>query len=1509
VLCYMKILFVNLLLALFFACFVEADVSQLQQADIPLVINELMAVNSSVITDPQGQYDDWIELYNYGSYTISVGGMYLTDNLSDPTKWQIPASTNIPAGGYLLIWADGNTGDSGLHADFKLEAEGEEIGLFDADGETLVDSVFFPEQTNDISYGRDPNVFDNWRFMSTPTPGDYNSDAYLGEVVAPEISHKHGFYETPFILTIATETEGADIYYSTNGSEPYLIGSRGSVTGTIYTGPFQINGTACLRAQAVKAGWKNSKIVTCTYFFLDDVITQSPNGQRPGDGWPSQGSSVNGQRIDYGMDPDIVNDPRYASLIVDSLRAVPAISLVTRLSNLFGSSDGIYVNAGNDGLNWERPVSVELIYPDGRDGFQIDAGLRIRGGFSRTDSNPKHAFRLFFRDEYGDAKLRYPLFDNEGVGEFDNVDLRTSQNYSWSFQGDSRNTMVREVFSRDLQGQMGHPYTRSRYYHLYINGHYWGLFQTQERSEASYAESYFGGQKEDYDVVKSDQGYSMAATDGNRDAYRRLYNAAIAGFRDNAAYYKVQGRNPDGTLNPDYEKLLDVDNLIDFMIIEYYTGDRDGPGSRFVNRPNNTYCIYNRNRPDGWKFFQHDSEHSLGIPGDSDNMVTPFTSAGAQWSYFNPHWLHEQLISQNADYRQRFADRVQKHLFNSGLLTPDVSIARIEARAAQIELAIIAESARWGDSSHNPAYTRDNWFIAVEDVRNWIEYRNPVLLSQFLSQNWFPDIDAPDFNRQGGPVSDGFNLSISSQRGDIYYSLDSSDPRPSGIMQLVEPLINILVTEDAYKRVLVPNESISDAWKGSRFFNDRGWIQGEGGVGYDTGTDYLPYINVDLYGRMYQGRTGCYIRIRFDAAQDLSQFDSMTLRMRYDDGFVAYINGVEVARSNAPQSPQWDSAATTQNSDSSAVNFQDFDISSYLYLLNAGENILAIHGLNISPTSSDFLISSELVTGHSYPAGDPGISPNAIQYTGPIALTESAHVKARALDGGTWSALNEVTFSVGPVAQNLRITELMYHPDNDPNDEYVELTNTGNETINLNLVKFTNGIDFTFGDIDLAPGEYVVVVQDQAAFNVRYGIGINIAGQYSGRLNNAGEKVRLEDAVGQAILEFSYRDGWRSITDGDDFSLTIINPANPDPNSWGQKDSWRPSAYTGGTPGWDDSGIVPDPGSVVINEILAHSHENSPDWIELYNTTSAAIDIGGWYISDSNTNLKKYKIASGTTIASYGYMVFYEDTNFNNPADPGSLTGFALSENGESLYLSSTQNNILTGYRQVEDFGASATAVSFGRYFKVSTGNYNFVALSETTEGSANAYPKVGPLVISEIMYNPAWPVGGSFTDEQYEYIKLTNISSGPVVLYDDMTSLSWKLTGGIEFTFPQDLPVVIGAGASLFVVKHPGAFSWRYPDVPSGQIYGPYEGSLSNAGESFELSMPGEVDGLGGGYYIRIDRVNYSDGSHPEDNPGGADLWPNQADGKGYSLARKELSDYGNDPDNWFAAIPSPIH
>ena len=322
------------------------------------------------------------------------------------------------------------------------------------------------------------------------------------------------------------------------------------------------------------------------------------------------------------------------------------MSVVTDLPNLVSASTGIYSNPGNHGSGWERPASLELINPDPtQPGFQIDAGIRIRGGFSRSKGNPKHAFRFFFRAEYGDSKLRFPLFGNEGADEFDKVDLRTSQNYSWAFQNDANNTFLREVLGRDLQGALGQPYTRSRYYHLYLNGVYWGLYMTQERAEANYGATYFKGSKDDFDTIKSagsSGGYNTEATDGSyvqgsagspgsdwADLWfqSRDHNSSPS----HAKYMEMQGLNTDGTRNPAYPVLLDVDNLIDYTLIIGYTGNYDAPLSNFVGASNNWYSVRNRVRDDrGVAFFVHDGEHSLLAAGGGPTTAsTPPTDPPA----------------------------------------------------------------------------------------------------------------------------------------------------------------------------------------------------------------------------------------------------------------------------------------------------------------------------------------------------------------------------------------------------------------------------------------------------------------------------------------------------------------------------------------------------------------------------------------------------------------------------------------------------------------------------------------------------------------------------------------------------------------------------------------------------------------------------------------------------------------------------------------------------------------
>ncbi len=1173
------------------------------EAEIPLVINEFMASNSSVKADLQNQYDDWIEIYNYGLNTINVGGMYLSDSLSAPAKWQIPATTIIPAGGYLLIWADDDIDDAGLHANFKLNVDGEEIGLFDTDGTTIIDSIVFPKQITDISYGRYPDGADNWHFLSNPSPEKQNEEGYIGVVADTKFNSDRGFYDTPFTVTITTQTPGASIRYTTDGNAPT------ETHGQLYTSPIQISTTTCLRAMAFKSGWLSTDVDTHTYIFPDDVSQQPADPEN----WPSDWGEEGAFKVfyitgkvpsDYEMDPRVVNNTLPGYSIRDALLDIPTVSIAMLLDDFITDNEenGIYSNATKSGRNWERPCSVEYILPDGSRGFQENCKIEVHGGASRYPQRmQKHSLRLTFTREYGPAKLEYPLFEGSEVDEFNQLVLRASFTDSWGLVswGASRyrpndSQYIRDVWMKESLRAMGQPSSRGKFIHLYVDGIYFGIFNLTERLSDEFFSSHLGGEPEDWEI---NEDFSRPGSRWN--SMMSIDPSTMTGYTQIQNY-------------------LDVENFADYMLLHFYADAEDWPH-------HNGYAAVNAVSGDGrYRFFVWDQEIVLDYHGRAASRID---SSGGAGSLF-------QKMRRSEEFSLLFADRVYKHCFNDGALSVTASQDRYITITNWIDKAIVAESARWGDTQmstpygnsiqqpnpltdinhyhyppapHGPDYyfTReDSWVVERDNiVNNYIPAihdtaNSYAIMNVLRSKNLYPDIDVPVFlinmrNQHGGQVSTGDLFSIPATANKIYYTLDGTDPRISGTSQPSGESIT-LVSESAAKQVLVPIGSVSDTWKGGAYYNDDRWLSGTGGVGYERGSGYENYIRVDLYDQMYGSLTGCYIRIPFNLTEAPDQLGIMTLRIRYDDGFVAYINGTEVARRNFNGIATWDSRADTSHDDSAAVNFEDINISSYIDMLDPGSNILAIHGLNTSTTSTDFLISAELVAYEIIEddsALEAGVSPSAFEYTGPVALTESTSIKARVLSGGKWSALNEATYSVGPVTENLRITEIMYHPQNDPNEEFVELTNIGDETINLNLVKFTNGIDFTFPALELAPGEYVVAVQDRIAFEALYGTDITIAGQYSGRLNNAGEKIELEDAVGQTIQEFDYKDSWYSITDGDGFSLTIIDPADSDTDSWDDQDCWRPSTNIGGSPGWDDSGIALNSGSVVINELLTDSPE------------------------------------------------------------------------------------------------------------------------------------------------------------------------------------------------------------------------------------------------------------------------------------------------------------------------------
>ena len=350
------------------------------------------------------------------------------------------------------------------------------------------------------------------------------------------------------------------------------------------------------------------------------------------------------------------------------------------------------------------------------------------------------------------------------------------------------------------------------------------------------------------------------------------------------------------------------------------------------------------------------------------------------------------------------------------------------------------------------------------------------------------------------------------------------------------------------------------------------------------GSGYEEYITLDLFNDMHDDgtsglpNTSCYIRIPFDVTEaELETFRMLELKIRYDDGFIAYLNGAKVAQFNTPDYLVWNSAATTVHE---AEFFETFDISSYLDTLHPGKNLLAIQGLNTKTSSSDFLIHAKLVASDRPSAGH--ISPVAKMYSDPVTINESVYIKARTFFNGEWSAQREQYIMIPEDFFDLKVTEVHYHPvDEDlisgSRFEFLELKNTGNAILDMKGVEIKKGIYYTFTDSELlGPQEFIVLASDKRSFKLRYKF--MPYDEYKGQLNNDGEKISIINALSDTILSFTYNDGdeWPPEPDGGGYSLVPVeyNPDNDQNAPW----FWRASYEEGGSPGRDDTPVSGETG-------------------------------------------------------------------------------------------------------------------------------------------------------------------------------------------------------------------------------------------------------------------------------------------------------------------------------------------
>lgn len=1451
-------------------------------------ITELMASNNEFTADEDGEYPDWIELYNDSNAAVHLLGWHLTDASNSLTKWTFP-NISIQANQYLLVFASGKdrlNPSRQLHTNFSLNADGEFLAVVRPD-ETISHaySPAYPNQNVsdlNISYGitLSTNQIVQHYFL-TPTPLAPNQTGVAGFLPPPSFSRQKGFYDNPFQLTLSTDVLNAIIRFTTDGSDPT------ETNGTVYTNPISITTTAIIRSAVFQQGYAPSPSVTHTYIFLKDVIRQTaPNG------YPSRWA--NNTAADYEMDPDIVNHPNYANTIMDDLKSIPTLSIVMNRDDLFGTR-GIYTNPESKGDQWERASSTEWIYTDGRESVQINNGIQIQGGYSRVPDRKKHSFRLVFKRDYGSPKLQHKVFDNSSVTEFDTLTIRGNYNYTWhGGDGGFGSTIghaeyLRDEFARRTQLDSGQPASHGTYAHLYLNGLYWGVYNIVERPDEAFSASYLGGNKEDYDVITGGtRGINTTQVkSGNKDAWNAMMAIVQRGnFQRDDQYHAIQ-------------QYVDLENLIDYMLVIDYTGNRDAPTVIGGNgTPWNFYTTRLRQPGAGLLSFVWDSEWCLEEP---DRDVINFHRGQD-----NPALIFQQLRS-NPEFLMLAADRIQKHFFNNGAMTAEASIARYTAIKNKLDGAIVGESARWGDTRGGSPKTRnEDWRNEVNRLLNtYFPVRTENVLRQLRNYNLFPSVDAPKFNHLGGEVETGFELTMASQT----------------FSQIDIPLIEMNSSWKYYQQ----GNDLRTAWR-SPGFSDASWQSGNS-LFYVETSDLPSAKNTPLT----LGHPTYYFRKSFtiDSSLDLSQ-TTFQLETIIDDGAIIYINGVELYRAGMPNGTvQFQNFANRTVTNAAVESSASFPGTLFRY----GTNVIAVEVHQVNSTSSDIVFGLSLQARtnaantvslpvyYTTDGTDPRLSggavnPTSILYNQPLIIQSQTQVKARTLSNGIWSAVNEV--SLQAVNQNetfvtaadfLRVSELMYDPLGGGEMEYIELYNSHPAfPMRLDGAAFNQGIQFVFPvNTVMDAGEYLLVtkagtLEEIAAFRTEYHLSndVPIMGPYTGQLANEGERISITSGESE-IISFEYSDGrgWHIHADGAGHSLVPLSNtiSEPDQSVLDYGGNWRASYAIGGSPGKQDS----EPQTaVVINEFMAstqYSNSANPayssnDWIELYNNSVEAVNLTQWFLSDDKDDLKKWAVPAVQAPA-FGLISFDEVTGFHNPIE----SGFGLSNDGEEIYLSYLPG--VPGQDRVVDavsFKAQENNISQGRY--MDGGRY---WSRQVPTRDAVSQPLSIPIVIDEILYAPSAEVGNADSG-LFEYIELVNQSNETVDLGD--AEHPYRFDGGVDFVFPAQ--TMLTPNSRLLVVSFDPTnnslksnFLAQYGlDENQIQLAGPYNGRLSNRGERIALEKAKNLDAAGlPASWVVMDEVIYFSMTP----------WAASPAQFGLSLQRTAFDHPGNDPLNWTGEEPSP--
>jgi len=1205
-----------------------------------------------------------------------------------------------------------------------------------------------------------------------------------------DFDNDRGYYDTPFNLQLTVNDVTATIRYTTNGTAPT------PTSGTIYSSPINISTTAYIRAIAYNS-LDTTKVLTHTYIFPNDVINQ-PNNIAA---FPS---------TNYGFDASVVNHPTYGSQLYDALTGVPSLSLVMKLSDFNNVHDG----------SVEVPTSVEILLPDDGKGYQANGGLERAGGSSFNST--KRNFRISFKSIYGDSKFDYPLFGKDAAEDFDQIALRPGyhgcMHLGLNTTRGGANDLADQVM-RDLQADMSDDGVSlsGSFMHLYINGIYWGVYNPSERGTNSFGESYYDGDKDDWDAIKR-----KLVLDGNITAWNTL-NSMVT--------------NLDMANQQNYENIkeyIEVEQFADYVIL----GDF-GPHADDHPNGKNSFVTRDRQNSEGFRFWIWDTEPAFG-----HRWVWTGDDFGS-----NPYNEIFLPLLDNSDFKMLVADRVNCHCTDNGALTPALAMAAFDEVFDSSKVAFIAEAARWATDAE---YTG---FLDKRDdvVNDYLTDRNDFVIDMYRNNGAYPNLNSVVFNQLGGMVPSGFNVTLSNPNfsGTIYYTLDGTDPRNSGggiSASAISYSGPISLSQGVYQiTARIKNASTWTATCPKTFYVDQNYsdlVINE--IHYNpidsiNATDTINERNFEFIEIKNIGNDPINVR-------DLKFSKGVTAIFKEDliippDGFIVIA-----------EDAFWFEEKYGCPADATYRGKLD----------NGGENLWLVDPF-------DNIIDTLRYNDKApWPAtADKGY------YS--LALLDGTLDNA---DGNNWSiqsilvtpkAENDFSDFGEHDFSGVVINEIHYNPfdsiDTVTGDtikgtkfEFIELKNITGLSIDLSGAFFSRGIDYVFPDnTSIQANSFIVLAEDKSSFQDRYGFAA--FDKYDGKLSNGGEVLWLNNAAGALmdIVDYDNSFPWDSQADGGSFdqSLALID-GTVDNDS---RLNWKVQCSDFYTPGAENNFScysAPSYDGIIINELYYNPiGGSSVEFIEivnthptnLYNLLDVAVTGGIQFVFSKEFNLPP------AVATPQNYIVLAKDSAaFHNAygfAPYGEYTG-ELSNSGEQIVIQDLFTNEID----------QVTYSSFIPWDPVpSNGQYSLALIDQYRDNSrpvnwseqnvfytpgqpntfnSNVYPDYSSIVINEIYYKPP---GGNAE----EFIEIVNTSPNNLVNLMDLS-----FSHGITYHFKQSKVLVPAAGyPSNYLILANDAASYQTANPGATSAHDSYDGFLVNSGELVKL-----VDFFG----RTVDSIYYDD-------------------------------------------------